>query len=170
MPARPQAPRRRSAYTWRVPELVTLRTKDALPRVVPADASSRMRVLGRRGRRALTAIAEALFAADQPPPRDRIEWCLDEVDDFLAGSGARTRFVFRLSLFVVSWLAPLLVLALPTIASRTISTRQRALERFEHSVLGLMLLAIKGVLCLVWFEHPEVLASMHLSPSCREDP
>lgn len=81
----------------------------------------------------------------------------------LAGYAARVGRVTRLALAFALWmmqLAPLLFLGIFrkfTDASEEI--RLRCLRRLEVSRLGLVMVLLKTVLSLIYFEHPDALAS-----------
>jgi hypothetical protein len=116
---------------------------------------------------AIEAIAEALFSsADGAPPRERIEWLSHEMDDFLARAGARSRFVFRLSLLAVSMLAPLLLWRFAPLRALPLGERTEALERMERGRLALPLLAIKAMLCIVYYEHPDAADEIGFDGAC----
>jgi hypothetical protein len=113
--------------------------------------------LSRRARNAARAIAEAVFATeDGPPSADRLDWLIDDLDDFCARCGAKSRNVFRLSVFTVSTLAPLLSKKAKPFAKLSLEDRIAALEHFEKTQLGLSLLAVKAMLCIIYYEHPDV--------------
>src|SRR5690242_12288411 len=104
---------------------------------------------------AVEALAEAIFAtADGPPPRPRIEWLSREIDDFLARAGARSRFVYVLSVTVVSVVAPLLIGKFAALRALALPDRSRALEKMERGRMALPLLAVKAMLCILYYEHP----------------
>lgn len=106
--------------------------------------------------RDLHALAAVLFAKDeQPPPDARLNWTVRQIDDMLEKIGGRGRFVYRMSLRVVSWLAPLLVFSLPKLRRLSFEKRAHALERFEAGPAGMMLFALKAMLCIVYYEHPD---------------
>jgi hypothetical protein len=115
---------------------------------------------GANGRRMLagtSALAEALFAAPEgPPPAERLRWLCDELHDFLARSGPKARFFFRLSLLAVSILAPLMVRRLAPLRALPLAERTRALARLEASAVALPFFAVKAILCILYYEHPEV--------------
>lgn len=106
--------------------------------------------------RDLHALASVLFATDAGlPPQARLNWTVRQIDDILGTIRGRGAFVYRLSVAVVSWLAPLLVFRFPTFRRLSQDQRILALERFEKSPLGLMLFAIKALLCITYYEHPD---------------
>lgn len=112
------------------------------------------------------SVAEAVFLrADGPAPADRMDWLALELEDFLARSGAQTRVVFRLSLFLVSVLAPLSIGRFRSLASLPLAERARALGRLEDR-LGPPVLAVKALLCVLYYEHPEAAHEVGFDGSC----
>jgi hypothetical protein len=104
-----------------------------------------------------SALAEALFAADEgAPPAARMRWLCDELADFLERSGAKARLFFRLSLLAVSILAPLMIRRLVPLRALPLAERTRALARLEESAVALPFFAVKAILCILYYEHPEV--------------
>lgn len=69
-------------------------------------------------------------------------------------------FVFAFALFCLTWLAPLWSFSLPTLGSLSLEKRAHALERWERSPFGMTLFAVKAILCILWFEHPDAAAHM----------
>lgn len=138
----------------------------------PARVDVRDRVDGRpaltsRLRRIVFSFAEALFANRQgPPPRERLEWAVDELGDFMSHAGARARFVLRLSFMTVGYMAPLLVARIGPLDRLPLDCRIRALERLEKSPFGLALLAAKAIVCVLYYEHPSVARSIGHHGSC----
>lgn len=117
--------------------------------------------------RALGAIAEALFAtASGPPPRDRIGWLLEECEDFLSRAGARSRLLVGLGVLAVSLLAPLMVLRFPPLRRLSHRERVRALRKLEASPAASPLFAIKALLSLVYYEHPDAAREIGFDGEC----
>jgi hypothetical protein len=109
--------------------------------------------------RVARAVAEAMFASEEgPPPADRLDWVTTELRGFLGHSPDASR-VFRLCLFLVTALGPLLSLRIG-FASRPLEERTRLLERVEKSPLSTALLGLKAVLCMLYFEHPDAARSV----------
>lgn len=107
-------------------------------------------------RHATRALVEALFATeDGPAPADRVDWLCDDLDDFMARSGARARSLYQLCLFAVTWLAPLHVRRVGAFHGLDFATRAEALERMERGPLGMAVFGAKAVLCFIWYEHPD---------------
>lgn len=120
---------------------------------------------------AVEAIAEALFStADGPPPKKRLAWLLAELDDFLAHAGARSRFVYQLSVMVVSIVAPLLVWRFSSLRGLALAERSEALERMERGRLALPLLAVKAMLCILYYEHPDAAKEIGFDGACKLSP
>lgn len=125
-------------------------------RVEVPDAPRPGRGVSPRVRDATRALVEALFATDEgPAPADRIDWLCDDLDDFMARSGARARSVYQLCLFAITWLAPLHVRRVGAFHSLDFVTRAEALERMERGPAGMAVFGAKAILCFLWYEHPE---------------
>lgn len=115
---------------------------------------------------AARAVAEAVFLrTDGPAPSERMDWLALELEDFLARSGAQTLLVFRLSLFVVSVLSPLSIGRFRSLASLPVTERARALGRLE-SRFGPPVLAVKALLCVLYYEHPDAAREVGFDGSC----
>ncbi len=116
----------------------------------------------------LRAIAEALFADDHgPPDPSRVAWVCADFRDFASRATGRGRFVLVLSVWVLTWIAPLFVWRFGPLAALDVELRAEALERVERSgLLGFAALAPKAMLCLMWFEHPDTQRETHTEVSC----
>jgi hypothetical protein len=111
-------------------------------------------------------VAEAIFLrADGPAPAERLDWLVLELEDFLARSGTQTRVVYRLSLFVVSLLAPLSIGRLRSLGSLPLGERVRALGSLEDR-FGPPVLAVKALLCVLYYEHPDAAREVGFDGSC----
>ena len=130
------------------------------------------RVVGRRGltprmRVATFAVAETLFTTrDGPPPRERLDWLVDDMDDFLSHAGARARLVYRACLLAITIFAPVLVFRLPPFRNLSRENRSKALERMEASALGLAVFGAKAALCILYYEHPDAARFIGYDASC----
>ena len=128
--------------------------------------------LGPWSKRAVRAVIEALFAREgeagdvTPPPEERVAWVTGEVDDFLARASGRSYAIVLLSLVVVSVVAPLLSRRFVSLASLSPSERVRALERFEKSALAPALLAVKALLSVHYYEHPDAAREVGFDGAC----
>jgi hypothetical protein len=119
----------------------------------------------------LRAIAEALFAtAHAPAAPERIDWLLLELEDFLARAGARTRLVLRLAVLAVSLLAPLGVLRFTPLRRLPLPDRIHALRRLENGPLAAPLFAVKALLSLLYYEHPEAAREIGFDGECQGPP
>ena len=101
-------------------------------------------------------IAEALFADDGEANAARLDWLIRDLDDFLNRAGARPRLVFALCVAVLSLFAPLWIGRFTTLSDLPLAERSRALHKAEGGLLGPPALAAKAILCILWFEHPDV--------------
>jgi hypothetical protein len=119
------------------------------------------------------AFAEALFSGPSgPPPAERLDWLMSDAEDFVAEAGPRVLAIFAGGLAAASLLAPPLVGRLGPLWRLSLEDRCRALERMEATPLGLPLLAVKAMLCILYYEHPDalrdigVLRGTETSPAC----
>ncbi len=106
--------------------------------------------------RASRAVASTMFSThDGPPSRQHLDWTIAHLHDMYVTVGGMGLFVFRLSLLAFTWLAPLMILRLPPFSRLSHEQRLRAMHRFEHSLIAISLFALKAMLCMIHFEHPE---------------
>lgn len=111
--------------------------------------------------RELHAIASVLFADEKgPPSAARLNWTVAQIEDIIVRARGRGALVYRVSVGVLSWVAPLLIFRLPRLSRLSYAQRVRAVARFERSPFGLMLFAVKALLCIVYYEHPEAAAEV----------
>ncbi len=130
---------------------------------LPAGASRRAR-----------HIAEALFSTeDGPPPPARLDWMEKDLGDFFGHANWRAAALFRACVFTVTWLAPVLFARLPPLGRLAIPERVEAIERFEGlPVTVLTVLAVKAILSLIYYEHPDAAAEIGWDQECvgRQSP
>jgi hypothetical protein len=120
---------------------------------------------------AVRAVAEAVFSTDAgPPPPARLDWLCVELADFLSRAGARTRLMLRLALLAVSLVAPLLAGRLPPLRRLSLSERIRALTLLEQSPFGAPVLAVKALLCVLYYEHPDAAREIGFDSECLGAP
>ncbi len=113
--------------------------------------------------RTLLAVAEALFESDAGPAAPaRVRWVVDDIDHFLLSVGGRSRLVIRAAIEVVTRLGPLAVGSLSPFDTLSLERRRQALARIEKSPAGLTIFALKTLLSLHWFEHPETVRELGL--------
>mgnify|MGYP001808759961 CR=1 FL=1 len=117
--------------------------------------------------KAIYGLAAIVFATESgPPPEARLCWLVVETVDFVSRIGARSRFIFRLSLFVTIWLSPLLSFRPGPLHWYRTRRRAQILERFERSFAGASLLAVKAILSIMYFEHPDSAAELGFDGAC----
>lgn len=123
--------------------------------------------LSPRALASVRALAEALFATDAgAPPSERMTWLCAELDDFFARVGAKSRVVFVLSLFVVGVVAPILIGRFRPLRALPLDERTRALDKMEQGHLSLPLLALKAMLCVLYYEHPDAAREIGFDGRC----
>jgi len=132
--------------------------------------------LGPRSERAVRAVIEAIFARAGtkegegaevlPPPAERVAWVTREIDDFLSRATTRSYVIVILSLAVVSLVAPLFLRRFGALASLSPGERVVALERFERSGLAPALLAVKALVCVHYYEHPDAAREVGFDGAC----
>jgi hypothetical protein len=104
---------------------------------------------------AALSIAEAVFSRNgAPPPPERLSFIRQELEDFLARAGTRSRLMLSFSIRLVAFLAPWFGGQRRRFASLPLAERVAALGALERR-LPEPLLAVKALLCLVYYEHPE---------------
>jgi hypothetical protein len=105
--------------------------------------------------RVARAIAEAVFARDgHAPPEERLSWLDAELEDFLARAGAQSRLMLTFSLWLVAVAAPLSFRRWARLEALPLGDRVQALAALERA-LPEPLLAVKALLCLIYYEHPD---------------
>jgi hypothetical protein len=115
----------------------------------------------------LGALAEALFATSEgAPPPERLAWLRADADDFLSRAGAKSRVLLRLSLFAVSVLAPLTIGRIPPLRRLSLADRGRAITKLEQGPFALPLLAVKAILCILYYEHPDASREIGFDGKC----
>jgi hypothetical protein len=137
----------------------------------------RARAIGLRpwADRATRGLIEAMYAREgdagelAPPPSERVEWVRAEIDDFLARVSTRSYAIVLLSLLAVSLLAPLFVRRIGALASLALRERVHALERLEKSMLAPALLAVKALLSVHYYEHPDAAREVGFDGACMSE-
>ncbi len=136
-------------------------------RVVVEDRVTGRKGLGGAAKGTARALAEALFTTSEgPPPAERLDWLIEDIDDFMALTGTRGKLVFRLCLFAVSLIAPLLIFRFLPYRFLSSESRSRGLERMERSPFGLAVFGAKAILCIVYYEHPDAARMIGYDGSC----
>lgn len=139
-------------------------------RVEVDDAVIGREGLTRRMKLATRAVAETLFTTTEgPPPKERLDWLVDDLDHFFAQAGKRARLAYRLCLLGVSVLSPLMVWRLPPFRRLSPEKRAEALERMEASALGLAVFGAKAALCILYYEHPDAARFIGYDATCLRE-
>ena len=115
------------------------------------------------------AFAEVLFMTNNgPPDAGRIAWLIRDFSHFVSASSGRAAEVMKLSLFALTWVAPLFVWRpFYRLESLTRWQRIRALDAMEASLLGPAVLGVKAMLCMIWLEHPDTQHETRTVPTCK---
>ena len=116
----------------------------------------------------MRAFAEAFFSRDAgPPDAARLDFFVDDFDDFVANLNPRSRRLVLGCLIPVTRGAPLLVGRPVTLSALPLALRITALERLEKSPGALGLFAIKTLASLCYYEHPDAAAEIGWDGACR---
>ncbi len=126
------------------------------------------RALAERQKRAMGAIAEAIFLGSTgAPDAERIRWLIEDVADLLQRVGGKPRRLIVWMVRLVSVVGPILVGTLPPFRRLPVGRRARALERMEGSrLLSGPVLALKAIFCVVWYEHPDSAREIGYDGAC----
>jgi hypothetical protein len=134
---------------------------------VPLRGPHGERLVGARTVRAAGAIASAVFASDSGPPApERLSYLEREFEDFLARSGHRARLMLSFMIWLVALTAPLLIGRLGPLGALAHQDRVRALDRLERR-FGEPLVAVKAILCLIYYEHPDAAREVGFDGKCH---
>jgi hypothetical protein len=127
------------------------------PRVKEYDAPAVVApVLPRFCHRPIRALAESLFDRGQGVPEARVAWMIDDLGDFLARAGGKTRTFFLITVMLLEWL-PFLFGRFSRLSRLRVEKRVECLERLDASFLAPLIALPKAMLGLVYYEHPEAL-------------
>lgn len=133
---------------------VPLRRPDGTPLVSPSTI------------RAALAIADGVFSRDgRGPPPDRMTWLERELEDYLARAGGTARLMLSCMIWLVTLVAPLLLGRAALLGSLSTVDKVRALTKLEER-FGEPLLAVKAMLCLMYYEHPEAAREVGFDGNC----
>lgn len=137
----------------------------------PAGFAPRTRERTRHGRALglARAIAEALFStAEGPPPSNRLFWVERELSALLEKAGPRSGGIYKLGLYLVTWLAPLFIGRIGPLGNLPLAARVDALRRMERSFASTVVLGVKAILCVLWYEHAESAREAGYSGACAD--
>lgn len=124
--------------------------------------------LSTRQRAEIRAFAEAFFARDEGPPDDaRLDWFVDDFDDFVGHLGGRARLLIASCLLTLTHLAPALV-GKPgsRLKDLPLTLRIDAIEKVEKSGASIALFAIKAVASLCYYEHDDAAREIGWDREC----
>ena len=145
---------------------------NGVPEPVPEPATSTPRPGYRPHRWALRrarGIAEALFSSEKgAPPAERLDWLGAELGQFLDRAGWRSGGFYKLGLWVVTLLAPLLIVRPRALWRLPLADRVRALRRMERGFAASVILAVKAILCIIYYEHPDVARESGYTSGCHQ--
>mgnify|MGYP001306813955 CR=1 FL=1 len=118
-----------------------------------------MRVLSLRQLKIARALTATLFDDGSGVPAERLDYAMAELVGYASRVGRVTRLALSFALWVMQ-LAPFLLFGIfRKFTSASAEIRQRCLRKLEGSRLGLVVVLLKTVLSMIYFEHPEALAS-----------
>lgn len=111
-----------------------------------------------------------MFATHEgPPPPNRIEWVCADFEDFVEQAGPRSELIFDGALFVATWLSPPTIGRRPPLARLSLEDRARALDTIERTPAGLPILALKAILCTIYYEHRDAQEEIGVELDCLGD-
>ncbi|MFO0664786.1 MAG: hypothetical protein U0174_12595 [Polyangiaceae bacterium] len=114
------------------------------------------------------AIAEALFQTETGPvDAARLAWLEGEFRSFLGHAGPWARFLAGACSRFTTILGPLLTGTFRSFNSLSTDERLRVLERLEASPFALVLLGIKTMLCILYYEQPDAAAEIGFDGLCK---
>ncbi len=111
----------------------------------------------------VAALSEALFTADEPIERARLDAFANEVNRAMSTASKTLRFGLRLMLDVLRLLPLVVIGRLSFFEDLPLADRVRMLERIERSrvsALVLVLVAYKTLLTMLYYEDPRELVAI----------
>lgn len=129
------------------------------------------KLLGERALAVLGAMAEALFDDGEAGlPTQQKEWLLADLNDLFANSSGAS----RLAMWSLPWImeiSPVLALKeMRLLTQMSKEDKQRWLDAMESTSiepLNLLFFLTKTLLCTVYFEHPDSLATLGHDGRCK---
>ena len=113
--------------------------------------------------RQIRYISEAFFSEDTSPmDSKRLEWLVREYCDFMSRAPTKQRFLFRTAVTVIAFLSPLFIWKIGPFSTLNFNDRIRALRRFEQRKIGRILIPVRAILCLIYYEHPDAAKTLGL--------
>jgi hypothetical protein len=142
--------------------------------VVPVTRDWQRTTFGPFPRRAIRAVAEALFTDDTAGADEgaaaRFDWLVLDADAMISNGSRQLRVGMRVSIVLLELLPVLVVGRLSRCSSLPLPTRVRYLQRLEAgpiTQLALLVVLWKSLLTILYFEHPE--AAPHLGHDGRHE-
>ena len=117
----------------------------------------------------MRVVAEAVFSdGDGPPDTERMDWLIRDLDDFLEHIGESRRSVIG-ALFGLHAVTPVVNRSPRSLASMSIPDRISALTAVEESFASGLLLAVKALLCIIYYEHPDAGREIGFDGGCLNE-
>lgn len=118
-----------------------------------------MKPLSYRQIRIARSLAATLFDDGSGVPSERLDFAMAELCGYASRVGKLTRVALSFALTVLQFAPFLLFGVFRRFTSGSVELRRRCLRKLEPTRLGLILVLLKTVLSMVYFEHPDALAS-----------
>lgn len=120
-----------------------------------------MKSLSLRQLRIARSLAATLFddGTGTGVPSERLDFAMVELSGYAARVGRLTRAALSFAFTVLQFAPFLLFGVFRKFTSGSTELRQRCLGKLERTRFGLVLVLLKTVLSMVYFEHPDALAS-----------
>ncbi len=116
--------------------------------------------------RGALAIADGVFSrGGRGLPPERAAWLAREIEDYLSRGSVAARLMLSAMIALVSLVAPLMIARLGPLGRLATSDKARALERLEAR-FGEPLLAVKAMLCLLYYEHADAAREVGFDGEC----
>lgn len=105
------------------------------------------------------SMADVLFDGGEGIPAERLDYAVGELRDYSSRMGWQSRIALGFALWVVSFAPFLLWFQFRRFENLPKDRRLACLIALEQSKLGMLLVVLKTVLSMVYFEHPDALAA-----------
>ena len=112
--------------------------------------------------RTMRALTVSLFDTGGGIPAARIDWLVDDLNDFLGHAGPKTRYGFIGLLLALEFMTFFFGF-FRRFSGLSSEARQAYLERVETSSLAVLVAAPKAAIGLCYYEHPELVAELGLT-------
>ncbi len=105
-----------------------------------------------------------------PPPAERLTWLGRELDDFLERIGAEGRTGYLAALLALSVFGPLLGGQLRPLSAMPLLQRAQVLSRVEQGFASGLILAVKAMLCIIYYEEAGAAQDIGFDGRCLTTP